>query len=66
MCSPKATPEAKEWSKWEAKLNVMQVTCLSIAAFPALNDDALLKGKEIFELLFKKYFTSDSEVYIHT
>ena len=46
----------------EAQLNVMHAAFLSIQTASQLDDDSLLKGKQVFQTLFSKHFSEDIEV----
>ena len=46
----------------EARLNVMQATFLALQTRPALNQDLIVKGQQIFQTLLTRYFTEDLRV----
>ena len=46
----------------EARLNVMQAVFLAIQTSLSLGPDILLKGQQVFQTLFNRYFTEALEV----
>ena len=46
----------------EARLNVMQAVFLAIQTSLSLGADILLKGQQVFQTLFNRYFTEALEV----
>ena len=62
VCAPNSVSGNKEWTEWEAKLNVMQATYLSIGAYPDQTVEALLMGCKVFKYLLQGYSLNSSEV----
>lgn len=48
----------------EAMMNTMQTIFCTLQSAPKLDEEILLKGQKIFQLLYVHYFTNDVEVRI--
>lgn len=46
----------------EAKLNVLHTTYLALLSEPQLDKDLVLKGQQMFQILFSRHFEENQEV----